>query len=75
MRLRNPGAIDQALQTNRTLQIHLGNTRSLHDGEARRDAFLNWREDQARPHLESVFDPTEELLDELESAYCRLNFS
>jgi hypothetical protein len=72
MRLRNPGAIDQALQTIRTPQIRQGNTRSLHDGEARRDVLLNWCEDQARPHLELVFDPTEELLDELESAYYRL---
>jgi hypothetical protein len=72
MRLRNPGAIDQAVETIRTLQIHLGNSRSLHDGEERKDAFLNWCEDQARPHLESVFDPAEELLGELESAYHRL---
>jgi PIN domain len=75
MRLRNPGAIDQATQTIGTLQNHLGNARSLHDGEARRDAFLNWCEGQARPHLESLFDPTEELLAELESAYHRLAFA
>jgi hypothetical protein len=72
MRLRNPGAIDQAVQTIRVLEIHLGNSRSLHEAEERKDAFLNWCEDQARPHLESLFAPTEELLDELNTAYHRL---
>jgi hypothetical protein len=40
--------------------------------EARKDAFLNWCEDQARPNLESLLDPGEEILAELESAYHRL---
>jgi PIN domain len=72
MRLRNPGTIDHAIQTIRNLQNYLGNSRGLHDGEARKDAFLNWCEDQARPNLESLLDPGEEILAELESAYHRL---
>jgi hypothetical protein len=72
MRLRNPGTIDPAIETIRNLQNFLGTSRGQHDAEARKDAFLNWCEDHARPQLESLLGPGEEILGELESAYHRL---
>src|SRR5258706_15139391 len=39
------------------------------------DAFLNWCEDPARPDLEHLVAPAEELLDELNSAYSRVAFA
>jgi PIN domain len=75
MRLRNPGTVEYAIQAIRALQDDLGDCRARHDEQARRYAFLAWCQDQARPKLESLFDPGEELLAELESAYHRLVFA
>jgi hypothetical protein len=75
MRLRNPGTADHAIETIRTLRESLEGARSLRDGKARMRAFLTWCEDQARPRLESLLDPGDELLGELESAYRRLIFA
>jgi hypothetical protein len=75
MRLRNPGTVDHAIQTIRTLQDSLEDSRTRHDEQVRMFTFLAWCQDQARPKLESLFDPSEELLGELESAYHRLIFA
>jgi PIN domain len=70
--MRNPNTVDGAILAMRTLQIHLGNSRSGLMAADRMDAFLSWCEDQARPQLEHLFEPTEDLLGELESVYHRL---
>jgi len=75
MRLRNPGTVDHAILTIRMLLDNLRDSRARPDEQTRRYAFLAWCQDQARPKLESLFDPGEELLGELESAYHRLIFA
>lgn len=37
------------------------------------DPFLTWIDDQARPHFESLFAPTEDLLAELDVSHNRIN--
>jgi PIN domain len=75
MRLRYPGTVDNAIQQLRYLRMYLGNSSSAGGPDGKRDAFLNWCEDQATPQFENLFAPTEEILVELKSSYDRLAFA
>jgi len=74
MRLRNPGTIGQAIQTVKSLQGYLSTARGGGGNVLPvEDPFLTWVDDQARPHFESLFAPTEELLTELDLSHNRIN--
>lgn len=73
MRLRHPGTIDAAITMVQSLSRYLENARHGNPAHGPGDQFLTWCEDQARPQLESLFAPGEELLDELEVSYSRIN--
>jgi PIN domain len=75
MRLRQPGNIDNAIQNIRTLAFQLENTRSAMSADSRRDALLQWFQDQARPTLEFLLDPAEDIISDIEAAYDRLVLS
>jgi PIN domain len=72
MRLKQPGNIDNAIQSIRNLAFQLENTRSSTSADARRDAMLQWFEDQARPILEHLLDPAEDIISDIDAAYNRL---
>jgi PIN domain len=71
MRLNDPSTIDQAIENIKSLQFQLGNAQSAMSAEGKRDNFVNWCEERARDVLEFLFDPSEEIFDELETAYLR----
>ena len=73
MRLRNPGTIDQAIQTVNSLRSYLSTARGGGTVLPIEDPFLTWIDDQARPQFESLFAPTEELLEELDVSHNRIN--
>src|SRR5258708_40230524 len=73
MRLRNTGTIDAAITAVKDLRRLLGNAHSGNQIFGPEDPFLTWCENQARPHIESLFAPTEELLSELGASYNRVN--
>lgn len=72
MRLKQTGAIDGAIQNIRNLQVQLGDSRSGLTGTERRNAMLQWLEDQARPVLEFLFEDGTDLTEEIEASYDRL---
>src|SRR5262249_33782564 len=72
MRLRNPGTIDAGINAVEDLRRYLSNARSGNSlGPA--DPFLSWCEDYARPQLENLFAPTEDLFDDLDASYNLIN--
>lgn len=73
MRLRTPGTIDAAITSVEDLRRYLSNARSANPQFGPADPFLGWCEDYARPQLENLFAPTEDLLDELDTSYNRIN--
>jgi hypothetical protein len=73
MRLRHPGTIDAAITTVQDLQRWLAGSHPGNPMLGAGDPFLTWIEDQARPQLEHLFAPGEELLDELDISYNRIN--
>jgi hypothetical protein len=71
MRLNYPHEIDQAIEQIKSLQFQLENARSGLSPEGKRDNFVNWCDDRARNALGHLFDPSEEIFADLESAYIR----
>jgi len=73
MRLRNPGttqaAIDAAGEMLRLLQAARNEANVTGD---KRDGFLAWCDNYARPQMRSLFAPTEELLAELDVSHDRV---
>lgn len=73
MRLRNPGttqaAIDAAGEMMRLLQNARNEANVTGD---KRDGFLAWCDNYARPQMRSLFEPTEELLAELDASHDRV---
>jgi hypothetical protein len=74
MRLRNPGntqaAIDAAGEMRRLLQN--ARNESIFPGADKRDGFLYWCDNYARPQMRNLFAPTEELVAELDVSYERI---
>src|SRR5215470_4311850 len=73
VRLRNPGTIDAAITAVQDLRRWLDSAKSANQTFGPADPFLTWCENQARPQLENLFAPTEDLLDELDASYNRIN--
>jgi hypothetical protein len=73
VRLRNPGTIDAAVTVVQDLRRWLDNAKSGNPTFGPADPFLTWCENQARPQLENLFAPVEDLLDELDVSYNRIN--
>src|SRR5271169_711052 len=73
MPLRNPGAIKAAIDAVTDMQRLLQNAR--HEANVtgdKRDGFVRWCDNYARPQLRSIFAPAEELLAELDSSQDRI---
>jgi hypothetical protein len=73
VRLRNPGTIDAAITVVQDLRRWLDNAKSGNPTFGPADPFLTWWENQARPQLENLFAPKEDLLDELDVSYNQIN--
>lgn len=75
MRLRNSVSIDAAITSVQSLRNYLDSTRNASHSFGPEDPFLTWCDDQARPQLQTFLVPTEELPDELEVSYNRINLA
>ena len=72
MRLKQTGGVEGAIQKIPDLQVQLENSRSGLTGTERRNALLQWLDDQAGPALEFLFEDASDIIEDVDASYDRL---
>lgn len=72
MRLRNPGGIEDALNTIKQVRSELSNASNAHGAAGRKDAFLSWCNGWASPQLGNHIPPSEDVFAQLGESHNRV---